>query len=56
VLGPGVLRADIVVAATSEDEDNLVIALLANKELAVPRIVGRVNDPRRGWLDGLTCG
>jgi len=46
----GILRADVVVAATSDDEDNLVIALLAHKEFEVPRVVARVNDPRNSWL------
>jgi trk/ktr system potassium uptake protein len=46
----GVLRADAVVAATGDDEDNLVIALLARKEFDVPRVIARVNDPRNFWL------
>jgi trk system potassium uptake protein TrkA len=46
----GILKADVVVAATSDDEDNLVIALLAHKEFEVPRVVARVNDPRNSWL------
>jgi len=46
----GILRADVVVAATSDDEDNLVIALLSHKEFDVSRVVARVNDPRNGWL------
>jgi len=46
----GILRADVVVAATSDDEDNLVIALLSHKEFDVPRVVARVNDPRNNWL------
>ena len=46
----GILRADVVVAATSDDEDNLVIALLSHKEFDVPRVVARVNDPRNSWL------
>ena len=46
----GILRADVVVAATGDDEDNLVIALLAHKEFEVPRVVARVNDPDNTWL------
>jgi len=46
----GILRADVVIAATGDDEDNLVIALLAHQEFQVPRVVARVNDPRNGWL------
>ena len=31
--------ADVVVAATGDDEDNLVVSLLAKQEFAVPRVV-----------------
>jgi trk system potassium uptake protein len=41
---------DVVVAATGDDEDNLVVSLLAKQEFAVPRIVGRVNHPDNEWL------
>ncbi len=43
-------EADVVVAATGDDEDNLVISLLAKQEFAVPRVIGRVNHPRNHWL------
>jgi trk system potassium uptake protein len=46
----GTREADVVVAATGDDEDNLVIALLAKQEFAVPRVVGRVNHPVNEWL------
>jgi trk system potassium uptake protein TrkA len=42
--------ADVVVAATGDDEDNLVISLLAKQEFAVPRVVARVNHPKNEWL------
>ncbi len=42
--------ADVVVAATGDDEDNLVISLLAKQEFAVPRVVARVNHPQNQWL------
>jgi trk system potassium uptake protein TrkA len=42
--------ADVVVAATGDDEDNLVISLLAKQEYAVPRVVARVNHPSNQWL------
>ena len=32
-------RADVVVAVTGDDEDNLVISLLAKQEFAVPRVI-----------------
>ena len=37
---------DIVVAATGDDEDNLVISQIAREGYAVPKVVARVNDPR----------
>jgi trk system potassium uptake protein TrkA len=42
--------ADVVVAATGDDEDNLVVSLLAKQEFAVPRVVARVNHPKNQWL------
>jgi trk system potassium uptake protein TrkA len=46
----GLERADVVVAATGDDEDNLVISLLAKQEFGVPRVVARVNHPKNEWL------
>ncbi len=46
----GVRQADVVVAATGDDEDNLVISLLAKQEFAVPRVLARVNHPTNAWL------
>jgi len=43
-------EADVVVAATGDDEDNLVISLLAKQEFAVPRVIARVNHPKNHWL------
>src|SRR2546425_791936 len=43
-------RADVVVAATGDDEDNLVTSLLAKQEFAVPRVLARVNHPNNEWL------
>ncbi|HUG87914.1 MAG TPA: TrkA family potassium uptake protein [Actinomycetota bacterium] len=42
--------ADVIVAATGDDEDNLVVSLLAKQEHAVPRVVARVNHPKNEWL------
>jgi len=42
--------ADAVVAATGDDEDNLVTSLLAKQEFAVPRVLARVNHPRNEWM------
>ena len=49
-------RCDVVVAATGDDEDNLVISLLAKQEFAVPRVVARVNHPKNEWLFNETWG
>ncbi|MEV7326013.1 TrkA family potassium uptake protein [Streptomyces sp. NPDC093970] len=46
----GALTADLVVAATGEDEDNLVISLLAKRQFTVPRVAARVNDAENTWL------
>src|ERR687887_2882952 len=46
----GLERCDVVVAATGDDEDNLVISLLAKQEFAVPRVIARVNHPKNEWL------
>jgi trk system potassium uptake protein TrkA len=43
-------QADVVVAATGDDEDNLVVSLLAKQEFAVPRVVARVNHPANEWM------
>jgi trk system potassium uptake protein TrkA len=43
-------EADVVVAATGDDEDNLVTSLLAKQEFGVPRILARVNHPKNEWL------
>src|SRR5262245_52882114 len=43
-------RADVVVAVTGDDEDNLVISLLAKQEFGVPRVVARVNNPSNEWM------
>ncbi len=39
-------RADAVVAATGDDEDNLIISQLAKWHCHVPRVIARVNNPK----------
>jgi trk system potassium uptake protein len=47
----GVSRpADIVIAVTGDDEDNLVIGQLAREKYGVERVIARVNDPRNERL------
>jgi trk system potassium uptake protein TrkA len=48
--------ADVVVAATGDDEDNLVISLLSKQEYGVPHVVARVNHPNNEWLFTETWG
>ena len=49
-------EADVVVAATGDDEDNLVVSLLSKQEFAVPRVIARVNHPKNRWLFNETWG
>lgn len=42
----GVSRADVVVAATGDDEDNLVICQMAKRKFQVPRAIARINNPK----------
>src|SRR5919206_4526250 len=37
---------DILIAATGDDEDNIVICQLAREKYGVPKVIARVNDPR----------
>ncbi len=46
----GAAEADVVAAVTGDDEDNLVVSLLAKQEFGVPRVVGRVNNPNNEWM------
>jgi len=43
-------KANVVVAVTGHDEDNLVVCLLARQEFGVRRTIGRVNNPKNEWL------
>jgi len=43
-------RADVIVAVTGDDEDNLVICQMAKKKFQTPRTVARVNDPANRTL------
>ena len=42
----GVARADVFIAATNEDEDNLVACQVAKQKFNVPRTIARVNNPK----------
>jgi trk system potassium uptake protein len=51
-----VRSSDVIVAATGDDEDNLVISLLSKQEYGVPHVVARVNHPKNEWLFTETWG
>lgn len=42
----GVGRADVFIATTNEDEDNLVACQVAKHKFKVPRTIARVNNPK----------
>src|SRR5213075_1289601 len=42
----GIQRADLVIAVTGDDEDNILISQVAKEKYGCQRIVARVNNPR----------
>ncbi|HEY8490957.1 MAG TPA: TrkA family potassium uptake protein [Dehalococcoidia bacterium] len=42
----GLRRADMVIAVTGDDEDNLVSCQVAKSKFGVPRTVARINNPK----------
>ena len=46
----GMGRANVVVAVTGDDEDNLVICQMAKQKFGVQRTIARVNDPKNEEL------
>src|SRR2546428_6111274 len=42
----GIERADLVIAVTGDDEDNILISQVAREKYGVERIVARCNNPR----------
>jgi trk system potassium uptake protein len=46
----GALHADVLVACTGLDEENLIISLLARRRFEIPRIVATVRDDANRWL------
>jgi trk system potassium uptake protein len=42
----GVQRADMVIAVTGDDEDNMLICQVSREKYMVDRIIARVNNPR----------
>jgi trk system potassium uptake protein TrkA len=46
MVAAGAPRADVVIAVTGEDEDNLVICQVAREKFHVGRTIARVNNPK----------
>src|SRR5204863_7008261 len=42
----GIQRADLVIAVTGDDEDNILVSQVAKEKYLVERIIARVNNPR----------
>jgi trk system potassium uptake protein TrkA len=42
----GIQRADLVVAVTGDDEDNILISQISKEKYLVDRVIARVNNPR----------
>ena len=48
----GIQRADMVIAVTGDDEDNMLICQVAREKYMVERVIARVNNPRnREWFE-----
>ena len=56
LLEVGTDRADVFVAATGDDEDNLVACLLAKNEYKVKKVIAAVRNPRNRWLYNRSWG
>jgi trk system potassium uptake protein len=53
----GISRADLVIAVTGDDEDNMLIAQVAKEKYMVERTIARVNNPRnKQWFELLGIG
>lgn len=46
----GIARTQVVIAATGDDEDNLIISEIAHQVFGVPYVLARVNRPENRWL------
>src|SRR6476659_4410864 len=48
----GIQRADMVIAVTGDDEDNVLICQVAKEKYMVDQIIARVNNPRnKQWFE-----
>jgi trk system potassium uptake protein TrkA len=50
LMDTGANRADVLIAATGTDQDNLIICQMAKVLYLIPKTVARVNDPRNEEL------
>ena len=46
----GIHDANVVVAATGHDEENLMVCQLAKFEFGVEKVISRINNPKNEWL------
>lgn len=46
----GIVEADVFVACTPDDSENLLLCFLARSRYAVERTIGWINNPRHAWL------
>jgi len=46
----GASRADVVIASTGDDEDNLIVCQVAKRKFNVGRVIARVNNPKNELL------
>ncbi len=54
LLEAGIKNADYIISATPDDNINITVALIAKKIFKVPRIIARINDPKKKRVyDGL---
>jgi trk system potassium uptake protein TrkA len=42
----GCARADVIIAVTGDDEDNLVVCQLGKRYFKVPKAIARINNPK----------
>ena len=49
-------KAQVFVAVTTNDEENLVLCYIAREQYKINRTIARVNNPRNAWLFNETFG
>jgi trk system potassium uptake protein TrkA len=46
----GITRADVVVAVTGSDVDNIALSMIAKRQFGIKRVIARVNHIKNQWL------